>query len=216
MASQEGLMTTIRPPAVAGSFYPADADKLRALIDTYLQEARPTGPPPKALIAPHAGYLYSGPIAASAYAHLRAARGRIHRVVLLGPAHWVAVRGLAASSAEAFATPLGIIPVNRQSLDRVLALPQVHLLDAAHQREHCLEVQLPFLQEVLAEFSLIPLVVGDTTPEEVGRVLDLLWGGPETLLVISSDLSHYYNYATAKRLDEAVSHAIEALRPEDI
>ena len=209
-------MTAIRPPAVAGSFYPAEPSTLRAMIATYLQEASPSGPPPKAIIAPHAGYIYSGPIAASAYVHLVTVRKTISRVVLLGPAHWVALRGLAASSAEAFATPLGVIPVDRQALDRILVLPQVHVLDAAHTRDHCLEVHLPFLQEVLGEFSLVPLVVGETTAEEVGEVLEVLWGGPETLLLISSDLSHYYDYATAKRLDEAVSRAIEALRPEDI
>jgi MEMO1 family protein len=209
-------MTATRPPAVAGSFYPAEAGTLRAMIAAYLREASPSGPPPKAIIAPHAGYIYSGPVAASAYAHLATVRKTITRVVLLGPAHWVALRGLAASSAEAFATPLGVIPVDRQALDRTLVLPQVHPLDAAHSREHCLEVHLPFLQEVLGEFSLVPLVVGEVTAEEVGEVLDVLWGGSETLIIISSDLSHYYDYATAKRLDEAASRAIEALRPEDI
>jgi MEMO1 family protein len=209
-------MTAIRPPAVAGSFYPADPSTLRAMIATYLQEASPSGPPPKAIIAPHAGYSYSGPVAASAYAHLAMVRQSITRVVLLGPAHWVAVRGLAASSAEAFATPLGVIPVDHQALHSILVLPQVQVLDAAHAREHCVEVHLPFLKEVLGEFSLVPLVVGEATAAEVGEVLEGLWGGPETLILISSDLSHYYDYATAKRLDEAASRAIEALRPDDI
>ncbi|HJY84141.1 MAG TPA: AmmeMemoRadiSam system protein B [Candidatus Binatia bacterium] len=209
-------MANIRPPAVADAFYPGNANKLRAMIARYLREARAWGPPPKAIIAPHAGYLYSGPIAASAYAPLTGTRGRITRVVLLGPAHWVALSGLAASSAEAFATPLGIVPIDQQAVTQALALPHVHLLDTAHRQEHCLEVHLPFLQEILGKFRLVPLVVGDATTAEVGEVLDLLWGGAETLIVISSDLSHYHDYATAKQLDEAVSRAIEALCWDEI
>jgi AmmeMemoRadiSam system protein B len=209
-------MTTIRPPAVAGAFYPARADELRATITADLRGAHATGPTPKAIIAPHAGYIYSGPVAASAYAHLTQARGSVRRVALLGPAHWVALTGLAASSAEAFTTPLGLVPIDRPALARVLALPQVQILDEAHAREHSLEVHLPFLQEVLDDFTLIPLVVGKAAPEEVSAVLDVLWGGPETLIIISSDLSHYYDYNTAWRLDQATSRAIEALRPQDI
>jgi MEMO1 family protein len=209
-------MTAIRTPVVAGSFYPATTRELRATITAYLKGAHAAGPIPKAIIAPHAGYIYSGPVAASAYAHLAAVRGTIRRVVLLGPAHRDACKGLAASSAEAFATPLGTVPVDRQALARVLALPQVQILNEAHALEHSLEVHLPFLQEVLGAVTLIPLVVGEATPEEVGEVLDVLWDGPETLIVISSDLSHYYDYDTARRLDQATSRAIEALRPQDI
>jgi MEMO1 family protein len=209
-------MTAIRTSAVAGSFYPATASELRTAIAAYLQEIHAPGPAPKAIIAPHAGYIYSGPIAASAYAHLTQARSSVRRVALLGPAHQLALRGLAASSAEAFTSPLGTVPVDRQALARVLTLPQVQILDEAHAREHSLEVHLPFLQEVLGPFTLIPLVVGKAAPEDVSEVLDVLWGGPETLIVISSDLSHYYDYNTAQRLDQGTSRAIEALRPQDI
>lgn len=209
-------MASVRNPAVAGLFYPGDPRELRALLADYLGSVRPGGPVPKAIIVPHAGYIYSGPIAASAYARLKPARGTITRVVLLGPAHRVGFEGLALSGADYFVTPLGQIPVDRAALDKVSALPQVHRLDAAHAQEHSLEVHLPFLQEVLGDFTLVPLVVGDAGPEQVGAVLDLLWGGPETLIVISSDLSHYHDYATAQRLDRATSQAIEALRPQDI
>lgn len=213
---QRRLMAAIRAPAVAGTFYPANAMQLRIMIAQYLKVAKVSGPAPKAIIAPHAGYIYSGPVAASAYAHLRAARDVVKCVVLLGPAHRVALRGLAASSADAFLTPLGTVPVDREALTQVLALPQVQTLDEAHTQEHSLEVQLPFLQEVLGDFTLVPLVVGEATAEEIGEGLDLLWDGPETEIVISSDLSHYYDYATARKLDQATSHAIEALEPEDI
>lgn len=209
-------MTTLRPPAVAGAFYPADADLLRAMIMRYLKASHVAGPPPKAIIVPHAGYIYSGPIAASAYALLMQVRETISNVVLLGPSHWVTFDGLAAPSARAFATPLGVIPVERDSLARMLALPQVRLLDEAHRREHSVEVQLPFLQTVLASFTILPLVVGKASPGDVGKVLEALWNGPETLIVISSDLSHYHDYATAKTLDQVTSEAIQALRLEDI
>lgn len=210
-------MHTVRAPAVAGLFYPADARELRVQVRALLAAAEPaTGPEPKAVIAPHAGYVYSGPVAASLYARLAPARDRIRRVVLLGPAHRVAFDGLALSSAAAFTTPLGDVPLDTAACARLLDLPQVRILDEAHRAEHSLEVQLPFLQEVLTEFTLVPLVVGDATPAEVSEVIDTLWGGPETLIVISSDLSHYHDYATARRLDAATSRAIEALRPQDI
>jgi AmmeMemoRadiSam system protein B len=186
------------------------------MVDGYLAEATAEDTPPKALIAPHAGYIYSGPIAASAYATLAPAHATITRVVLLGPAHRVRVRGLAASSAAQFETPLGAIDLDRDAIELALTLPQVKLMDEAHVLEHSLEVQLPFLQEVLDRFSLAPFVVGDAGADEVAEVLDLLWGGPETLIVISSDLSHYHDYATARRLDAATTLAIESLRPQDI
>jgi hypothetical protein len=175
-----------------------------------------TGTVPKAIIVPHAGYIYSGPIAASAYARIQPARGRITRVVLLGPAHRVGFHGLALSSADCFQTPLGRITVDQEAVKKISGLPQVQVMDAAHMQEHSLEVHLPFLQEVLGEFSLVPLVVGDAEPSEVAEVLEALWGGPETLIVISSDLSHYHDYKTAQRLDRATSEAIEQLRLEDI
>jgi len=207
----------VRPAAVAGRFYPRDPTELRNLVNMLLAQVPPaTGPGPKALIAPHAGYLYSGPIAASAYAQLLPARDQIQRVVLLGPSHYVAVKGLATSSAEAFATPLGLVPVDLAAVRQVRLLPHVRELDGAHTDEHSIEVQLPFLQTVLGEFALVPLAVGDTTPEEVSQVLDTLWGGPETRFVISSDLSHYHDCQTAQRLDKATAKAIEALQPEGV
>ncbi|UZR27541.1 AmmeMemoRadiSam system protein B [Methylococcus mesophilus] len=209
-------MRSVRTPAVAGLFYPADRRQLHAMLQGYIGEARTVGTPPKALIAPHAGYVYSGPVAASAYTLLKPARSSIRRVVLLGPSHRVAFRGLALSSAQSFSTPLGDIPLDLDAEATLAALPFVHVLDQAHVLEHSLEVQLPFLQEVLEDFKLVPIVVGDAAPAQVAEAIDLLWGGDETLIVVSSDLSHYHDYATAKRMDRATSEAIESLRPEDI
>jgi len=210
-------MQTVRAPAVAGFFYPADPEQLHAQVRQFLRQAQPTtGPSPKALIVPHAGYIYSGPIAASAYAGLCPLREQVTHVVLLGPSHRVGFRGLAVSGMKVFATPLGPIAVDQAALKRLRQQPGVEALEQAHEREHSLEVQLPFLQEVLGDFTLVPLVVGDARPAEVGAVLESVWGGPETLIVISSDLSHYRDYQTARALDEATSEAIAALRYEDI
>ena len=209
-------MTFAREPAVAGSFYPADPRELNSLLDALLAEAATDEPPPKALIAPHAGYIYSGPVAASAYASLVPVADQITRVVLLGPAHRKAFRGLAASSASSFRTPLGRVPLDREAITRILELPQVHVDDAAHAMEHSLEVHLPFLQHQLSDFALVPLVVGEAASSEVAAVIEQLWGGDETLLVISSDLSHYLDYATAQARDTATSRAIESLAFEDI
>ncbi len=209
----------VRPPAVAGSFYSGDPQELLASVTGYLADAArvaDAAPPPKAVIVPHAGYVYSGPVAAAVYAGLRPLRNAIERVVLLGPSHRLALEGLATTSAEVFRTPLGDVPVDREALERALALPQVTVLDAAHAHEHSLEVQLPFLQHVLGEFRLAPFSVGDASPDEVAEVLELLWGGPETLIVISSDLSHYRDYETARRLDAVTTRAIEELRPEGL
>lgn len=205
-------MDRVRQPAVSGMFYPADRDELSGTINSYLEKAHaPAGPVPKAIIAPHAGYIYSGPIAATAYSCLVPAAAVIRRVVLLGPSHRVPFYGLAVSTADAFMTPLGSILLDRPSIDLLLTLPQVKALDEAHRLEHSLEVQLPFLQRVLHSFTLVPVVVGEASPQEVSETLDLVWGGPETLIVISSDLSHYQDYATAQRLDRATSDAIERL-----
>ncbi|RRQ20877.1 AmmeMemoRadiSam system protein B [Thiohalobacter thiocyanaticus] len=210
-------MSQIRQPAVAGMFYPDDPAVLRRQVRDLLAAAEsPTEPPPKAIIAPHAGYVYSGPVAASVYGRLGRARDHIRRVVLLGPSHRVPFHGLAAPSSEAFRTPLGDIPVDTEAIAGLRDFPQVQVRDDAHALEHSLEVQLPFLQEVLGEFRLIPLVVGDASYAEVREVLDHLWGGEETLIVISSDLSHYHDYDTARALDRATSVAIEALAPERI
>lgn len=209
-------MTTVRHPAVAGQFYPADALQLRRQVDGFLAEAKAESKVPKAIIAPHAGFIYSGPIAASAYKALQSARDRIQRVVLLGPDHRVGFRGLALSSADAWDTPLGCIPLDHKAAALLQDLPQVTVFDEAHRQEHSLEVQLPFLQRLLGDFSLLPLVVGEATTEEVEQVLERVWGGDETLVVVSSDLSHYHDYATAQRLDAAASRSIEALRPQDL
>lgn len=205
-------MATIRQAAVAGQFYPGTAEELTATIEHYLAgAAAPAGPVPKAIIAPHAGYVYSGPVAASAYARIRPAAGRIRRVVLLGPCHRVPLRGLALSSAEAFATPLGTVPLDRELEQKLLELPQVQVFDETHFQEHSLEVHVPFLQVILDDFTLVPMVVGEATPDEVAEVLEAAWGGPETLIVISSDLSHYEGYDAARRIDHATCQAIEAL-----
>ncbi len=204
-------MSIVREPAVAGHFYPGAAEDLAAGVRQYLAQAQAeVGPVPKALIAPHAGHIYSGPVAASAYARLRPGRSSIHRVVLAGPSHRVPLTGMAFSGAEAFRTPLGDIPVERISPE-ILAMPGVGISDRAHGQEHSLEVHLPFLQQALESFSLIPIVVGDAPAQEVADVLEALWGGPETLIVISSDLSHYLDYASARSADEQTCRAIENL-----
>jgi hypothetical protein len=196
-------------------FYPGDALTLRAEVQAMLSQVPPGDPlpPPKALIVPHAGYIYSGPIAASAYARLIPLSGTIRRVVLLGPTHRIGVRGLALPACDAFATPLGSVPVDHEAEALLAGLPQVIRHPGTHAQEHSLEVQLPFLQEVLGDFSLVPLAVGDASPEEVAQVLEALWGGPETLIVISSDLSHYHSWATARDLDGATARSILALSP---
>ena len=210
-------MPSIRPPAVAGAFYPAAAAELRRMVHDCLDQANAdTGPPPKAIIAPHAGYVYSGAVAAAAYKGLEAVRDRITRVVLLGPDHHVGFRGMALSSADAYETPLGRVTLDPAAAEQLLDLPQIRVLDAAHQQEHSLEVQLPFLQELLGEFQLVPIVVGEADTEQVEQVLARLWGGPETLIVISSDLSHFHDYDTAVGLDAATAKAIEQLRPKAI
>ena len=210
------VMASIRPAAVAGQFYPDDREQLSKTVKTLLSAAQTSLSAPKALIAPHAGYVYSGPIAASAYARLTAARSTIRRVVLLGPSHRVPFHGLAISSADAFETPLGLVAVDKPMIEDVSRMPQVHLLDEAHAREHSLEVHLPFLQMLLEDFTLVPLVVGDASPREVAQVLARAWGGPETVIIVSSDLSHYHDYETAIRMDSDTSRAIEALRLQDI
>ncbi|MBI5256167.1 MAG: AmmeMemoRadiSam system protein B [Burkholderiales bacterium] len=204
-------MSTIRSAAVAGSFYPANAAALQASIAGHLAQAAPDTLPmaPKLLVVPHAGYIYSGDVAAQAYAPLVHWREQIRRVVLLGPSHRVSLRGLAAPSATAFETPLGRVALDQAALARLDRLRQVVWSDLPHAQEHSLEVQLPFLQSVLAEgFTLVPLVVGEASPAEVAEVLEILWGGDETLIVISSDLSHYLPYAEAKACDRATVERI--------
>jgi AmmeMemoRadiSam system protein B/AmmeMemoRadiSam system protein A len=206
-----------RPPAVAGMFYPGDPGELRNELATCLAvPSAPTIRPAttgmlKAIIVPHAGYIYSGGTAGHAYARLAPLAGRIRRVILLGPCHRVSVRGLAAPTVQTFATPLGSIPLDRAALDALAALPQIVVSDAAHAQEHSLEVQLPFLQTVLDRFELVPLAVGDASAADVAEVLERLWGGPETLIVISSDLSHFHAYREAQSIDQATAEHILAL-----
>lgn len=203
--------SNVRPAAVAGLFYPQDPRELRALLGRLLAANPATGPAPKALIAPHAGYIYSGALAARAYNCVAALADTVRRVVLLGPAHRVALRGLALSSAIAFHTPLGEVPLDQQASAALRTLPQVSLSDTAHSQEHSLEVHLPFLQTLLRNFTLIPLVVGGVQPGEVAEVLEQLWGGAETLIVVSSDLSHYHTYDIARKLDSDTAQRIESL-----
>ncbi len=205
----------VRLAAHAGRFYPADPDQLRTEVLTLLASARSNGgPSPKAIIAPHAGYMYSGPIAASAYAQLERARDVVRRVVLVGPSHFASFDGLAVSNADAFATPLGSVQLDREGLALACALPRVCVDESAHRPEHSLEVHLPFLQSVLSGFRLVPVLVGHASEKEVGQVIDALWGGPETRVVISSDLSHYHDHARACALDSRTACAIETLRSD--
>lgn len=203
----------IRFPAVAGGFYPATAPQLMREVDALLLGAgdSPQTAAPKALIVPHAGYVYSGPIAAVAYAALRPWRDAYRRVVLLGPSHRVAVRGAALPSSEAFATPLGSVAIDREGVDLLRRLPQISIDDAAHAFEHSIEVQLPFLQRVLDSFMLLPIAVGDARADEVAEILEQVWGGPETLIVVSSDLSHYLSYDDARRTDRHTADEVLAL-----
>jgi AmmeMemoRadiSam system protein B len=205
-------MNAIRPPAVAGSFYPGQRDELSRTVDSLLSAApAAVTPTPKALIVPHAGYIYSGPVAASAYAQLKPAADRITRVILLGPVHRVPVQGLALPGTDSYATPLGAVPVDTHAAAAIAHLPQVVTSQRAHALEHSLEVHLPFLQRILTAFSILPLAVGDATPGDVAEVIEILWGGDETLFLISSDLSHYLPYAEARARDRATSDAILAL-----
>ena len=222
----------IRHPAVAGVFYPAGRNELAREVDRLLAEAEAAekaaadteeeaehpdgGPAPKAVIAPHAGYPYSGPVAATVFRHLRAARGSIRRVVVLGPSHRVPLRGLALPRSEVFATPLGRLRVDGEAASALAELPQVSVSDAPHAVEHSLEVLLPFLQRLLGEVTVVPLVVGDATPEEVSEVLETVWDGPETLVGVSTDLSHYLDHDAARRRDRRTAEAIEGLHFEDL
>jgi AmmeMemoRadiSam system protein B len=209
-------MNTSRHPAVAGMFYPSDSVELSAEVRALLEDAVPSDSArlPKALIVPHAGYVYSGPVAASAYARLAPLAGRIRRVVLLGPVHRVPVQGLALPRAAAFTTPLGEVQLDSEAMALLSGLPQVTLSDAAHAPEHSLEVHLPFLQTVLGDFRLLPLAVGNASAEQVAGVLERVWGGEETLIVISSDLSHFLPYDVEQRVERETVEHILALHPD--
>ena len=204
-------MITVRNPAVAGQFYPADAAELTATVTTLLGEtAGEGGAAPKALIVPHAGYIYSGPVAATAYARLIPYHDRYRRVVLMGPCHRVPLRGMALCSAGAYRTPLGDVAVDSEAVAR-LQVAGLRVSDTSHEYEHSLEVHLPFLQQVLDDFTIVPVVVGDASDAEVADLLAELWGGEETLIVISSDLSHYLPYDDATKRDATTCRRIEHL-----
>jgi len=205
----------VRPPAFAGTFYPAGAVALRESVEFCLAGAIRchTLPSAKAFVLPHAGYVYSGPIAGTGYRCLELERDVIRRIILLGPSHRVAFSGIAVSEVSAFGTPLGEVPVDMAALAEIMELPQVRVLEAAHEHEHALEVHLPFLQTVLSDFKLVPLVVGEANEEEVAAVLEKLWGGAETRIIISSDLSHYFEHAVARQLDAETAGRIEKFQP---
>ncbi len=204
-------MTVVRESAVAGQFYPEDPGELRALVDKLLAEAvTQPGAPPRAFVVPHAGYAYSGAVAAAAYARLASHRDTYKRVVLLGPCHRVPVAGMALSGARAFRTPLGDVPVDTAAV-AALEAKGVAVFEPSHQYEHSLEVHLPFLQTVLGDFSIVPVVVGEATAREVANLIESLWAAPETLIVVSSDLSHYLDYAAARARDETTCRRIEQL-----
>lgn len=209
-------IASIRPAAVAGHFYPSDPELLRNQVNEMLTAAMPAEElttPPKAVVVPHAGYIYSGMIAANGYAPVQALRKHVHRVVLLGPAHRMAVRGCVLPAAQGFATPLGVVPVDLRTTTMLQTLPDVSVDDRPHAQEHCLEVQLPFLQTMLDDFEIVPLLVGTSSPDEIADVLEILWGGPETLIVISSDLSHYLGYEDSRALDRSTARQMLDLRP---
>ena len=209
-------MTTVRNPAVAGMFYPANPAELKATINGYLGAAKTSGPVPKAIIAPHAGFVYSGSVAASAYARIAPARDTITRVILLGPAHRVAVAGLALPSADSLATPLGNIPVDKKAAAMIADLPQVKVMDAAHESEHSLEVHLPFLQRVLQRFKIVPILMydfSDANCKMLSQALSSCLNGKNALLVASTDLCHYPSYEEAKKTDSVVVSAISKFDP---
>jgi len=212
----KSLDSATRSAAVAGLFYPRDASALVRSINEMLAGAKRSDlkTPPKAIIAPHAGYIYSGPIAASVYALIEPLRSRIRRVLLLGPTHRVAVRGLALPGCTWFETPLGRIPIDEAAVAAIRDTPQVTVSPDAHELEHSLEVHLPFLQTLLSEFKLLPLAVGYAEPAQVAEVLDVLWGGDETLIVVSSDLSHYLAYREAQEVDRGTAQSIIELRSD--
>ena len=206
-----------RPPAVAGTFYPAEARQLGRMVESFLEDARvDSKDAPKAIIAPHAGYIYSGPVAGSAFRCWAGTEAGARRIVILGPSHWVEFDGIALPRATVFSTPLGDVPLDNDAIHDLRSLPQVVEFDPAHAREHCVEVELPFLQITGWKFRIVPLVIGEATDEEVCEVIDRLWGGAETRFVISSDLSHYLDYAAASRIDAATAKAIEQGKAQEL
>lgn len=216
-------MNSVRAPAVSGTFYPSNRTVLRQTVNKYLETAvspslsqKQSSKIPKAIIAPHAGYIYSGAIAGVAYQRLQGRSEHIKRVVLIGPAHTMRIRGLATVSVDALVTPLGEVEVDKEVLEQIRPFPQLQTNDAVHAQEHGLEVHLPFLQMILQEFKVVPLVVGESSGAEVAEVLNALWGAKETLIIVSSDLSHFYDYKTAVKRDTQTAASILNLEPEKL
>jgi len=209
------LFHKVRQPAFAGMFYPGNPIELASMVRGFISDASPVAieAPAKAFVLPHAGYIFSGAVAGTGYRVMEQERAVIRRIILLGPSHRMAFRGLALSAANSFATPLGEVSVDETSMSKVLDLPGVKVLEEAHTREHGLEVHLPFLQTALNQFTVVPLVVGEASEKEVSAVLEALWGGAETRIVISSDLSHYHDHTTAQQLDQQTAEDILTLRP---
>jgi MEMO1 family protein len=215
-ASNPLIAMTIRSPAVAGTFYPSSPDALDRVVRAALAAADVDPAAAKAIVAPHAGYIYSGPIAGASFQSVAHLGGQITRVVLIGPTHRLYFPGIAVPTATGLATPLGTVAIDAAGVSRALADPEVALLDAAFDNEHALEVELPFIQVLFPRAAVVPLIVGEASPQAVERVLASLWGGPETLIVVSSDLSHYHGYAAARALDLATSQAIEVIAPAKV
>src|SRR5215831_9025559 len=208
------MTISLQPASVAGTFYPADPAELAAGVDGSLSRANPPLLSPKAVIAPHAGHIYSGDIAAAAYRLLAQRKGEIKRVILMGPNHRKPLRGMALSPADAWATPFGPLPVAPVARDMLMRQPGVVVDPAPFVNEHSLEVHLPFIHRALGEVRVLPILVGQASMESVSSALDLLWGGPETAIIVSSDLSHYHDYATCQAKDEETTIAIERLQPQ--
>jgi AmmeMemoRadiSam system protein B/AmmeMemoRadiSam system protein A len=202
-----------QPAAVAGHFYPAVPEELAAGVDGSLARATPLPLAPKAVIAPHAGHIYSGDIAGSAYRLLSRRKGEIRRAILLGPNHRVPLRGLAISPADAWETPLGSLPVDHAGRAALARLPFVAVTHAPFASEHSLEVHLPFVHRALGEVEILPILVGQAGADQVSAALDLVWGGAETAIIVSSDLSHFHDYATCCTRDSETAQAIERLQP---
>ncbi|HAU1443457.1 TPA: AmmeMemoRadiSam system protein B, partial [Legionella pneumophila] len=210
------VVVSVRQPAVAGYFYPDDPLILKQTVLNFLDQAPIHKPAPKAILVPHAGYVYSGSVAASAYASLRDKKNSINKIIILGPAHRLYFKGIAYDPVDKFATPLGEIQQDKELLTQIIDLPYVYSLPEAHQNEHCLEVQLPFCQMIFSKFKILPLVVGETNPQDVARLIARVWGGDDTLLIISSDLSHYLPYHIAQREDKKTCLSIDTLNGEEI
>lgn len=209
------LFHQVRQPAFAGMFYPGNPTELASVVRRCISDASPipAEAPAKAFVLPHAGYVYSGPVAGTGYRAMEHERAVIRRIILLGPSHRMAFRGLALSASSSFATPLGEVPVDEAAVSKALTLPGVQILEEAHAHEHGLEVHLPFLQTALNQFAIVPLVVGEASATEVSAVLEALWGSAETRIIISSDLSHYHDHTTAQQLDQQTAEDILNLRP---